>query len=61
MKPFADVDFPRQYPADDVAEHEVLMSFNDDDDAVAFHEWWRSEGAVAFAEYLARQSAKEAG
>jgi hypothetical protein len=39
----------------DVAEHEVLMAFNGDSDALAFRDWWQEEGAVLFAEYLIRE------
>ncbi len=51
-EPFEDCEFPSQFPQQDVAEHEVLMSFTDDDDAISFREWWNSEGSVYFNEWL---------
>lgn len=35
-----------------VPEHEVLISFDDDDAAAAFYEWWETHGADAFVEYV---------
>lgn len=32
----------------DVAEHEVLLSFNADDDARKFMEWWSNSGEQSF-------------
>jgi hypothetical protein len=58
-EPFTDVTFPREYPRDEVADHEVLMSFNGDDDAFRFREWWDEAGAVAFAAWLANRQAAE--
>ena len=49
---FIDVEFPSQFRPEDVADHEVYMSFRNDSDALAFHEWWADQGAVLFAEYL---------
>lgn len=46
-KPFTDVSMPRQVTYS-VAEHEILLSFNGDDDAVAFADWWNSEGTFLF-------------
>jgi hypothetical protein len=52
VKPFTAVDLPRQLPAKDVADHQVFMSFVNDDDAIDFREWWDDAGALAFAEWL---------
>lgn len=49
---FTAVDFPDEYPRDDVADHEVLMSFNNDEDAIKFREWWHAEASVAFMAWL---------
>jgi hypothetical protein len=38
--PFSDVDFRERYPSESVRENHVLMSFNADDDALLFREWW---------------------
>lgn len=54
LKKFTDVDFCREYPRGRVAEHEVFMSFNNDDDAIAFQDWWNAEGAAAFGKWLPR-------
>jgi hypothetical protein len=39
-----------------VAEHEILLSFHDDDGAIAFHEWWRERGGEEFAEWCSHFS-----
>lgn len=36
-----------------VPEHQILLSFNGDDDAVQFEDWWHTEGVQAFSAYLA--------
>ena len=54
-EPFTDVDFRREYPGQHVAEHEVFMSFNGDDQALAFQEWWNEAGAVAFNKWLKKR------
>lgn len=56
---FTDVSLPRQYPRQSVAEHEVLMAFNGDSDALAFHEWWEDKGAVAFGKWLKKREVAE--
>lgn len=33
-----------------VADHQVLLSFNGDDDALAWVEWWETEGYKAYLE-----------
>jgi hypothetical protein len=38
-EPFDKVSFPTEYPLTSVADHEVLMAFNGDSDAVAFRDW----------------------
>ena len=54
-KGFEAVTFPDQYPPADVAEHEVLMAFNGDSDAVLFREWWHAEGAMRFGKWREKQ------
>ena len=51
-EPFDAVDLPTEYPAQRVADHEVFMSFNDDDDAIKFREWWTNEGSIVFNDWL---------
>jgi len=51
-KKFTDVLFPRAFPAQLLAEHEVFMSFTDDIDAERFDEWWQLEGSVQFQKYI---------
>lgn len=53
---FTAVDFPRTYPQESVADHEVLMAFNGDPDAIAFRDWWEEQGAEVFAKWLKRQA-----
>ena len=35
----------------DVHHHEVLLSFNDDDQAEAFCDWWSGDGISAFEKW----------
>lgn len=57
--PFLAVDFPRVHPQQSVAEHEILMAFNGDDDAAAFYEWWHDKGAGLFGRWLAKERKAE--
>lgn len=34
-----------------IAEHEVLLSFYDDEAALAFREWWEDEGSALFKKF----------
>ena len=36
----------------DCFEHEILMSFYDDDGAYGFSDWWNLEGSVIFNDYM---------
>lgn len=54
-EPFTDLTFPREYPRQSVADHEILMAFNGDEDAARFYEWWQEAGAAAFAAWLKEQ------
>lgn len=38
-----------------MAEHERLLSFNGDTDALHFDEWWRDTGRGLFASYVNKQ------
>lgn len=57
--PLRDVDMPDQYPANDVADHEVFLSFRNDDDAIFFREWWNDVGVKAFAKWLDKRPVHE--
>lgn len=50
-EPFTDVSFPDEHPAARVADHEVLMSFTNDSDALLFRDWWEKWGQHLFGEY----------
>lgn len=50
--PFRDVSFPDLHPQQSVADHEVLMSFLGDAEAIAFREWWFERGSVLFHRWL---------
>lgn len=39
-----------------VAEHECLMSFYDDDGAVAFSEWWVEKGEDQFIKWCLKNN-----
>lgn len=56
---FTAVTFRDQYPQEDVADHEVLMAFHGDDDAIFFREWWHARGAAAFGKWLTKRKAEE--
>jgi len=49
---FTDVSFPREFPSQRLAEHEVFMSFTNDIDAERFDEWWNTEGSAYFQKYV---------
>ena len=51
-QPFRDVRFCKMLTPQEVADHEVLMAFLKDSDAILFAEWWHHSGAVAFQKYL---------
>jgi len=38
-----------------IPEHEVLISFNNDDDAYAFHEWWQKRGKEDFEKFFSEE------
>lgn len=38
-----------------IPEHEVLISFNNDDDAYAFNEWWNVRGKEDFEKYYSKE------
>jgi hypothetical protein len=50
---FIGVTFPEKYPAREVADHEVLMAFCRDADALAFRVWWEVEGERLFRRHRA--------
>jgi hypothetical protein len=61
-EPFEDVRFPTEHPAARVAEHEVLMSFVNDEDAAMFQDWWEVWGKHLFGAYVpAPESKRPAG
>jgi hypothetical protein len=35
----------------DIPRHEVLLSFNDDEQGEAFRDWWLDQGIRAFKKY----------
>ena len=49
---FTKVELLKMHPPQSVAEHEVFLAFHGDSDAVAWEEWWHSEGSLAFAKWL---------
>jgi len=59
-KQFTDVTFPRQYPRHDVADHEVIMAFRNDDDAEKFRQWWDEVAATEFYRWLQKQGDADA-
>lgn len=57
---FTDVELAKEYWHLEVPEHEVLMRFNRDDDAISFAEWWQVEGAAIFKRWLVDNDMGEA-
>lgn len=53
MKP---PELPRQVTYG-VAEHEILLSFQNDSDVEVFDRWWWLEGRDAFLEFAAKEGA----
>lgn len=49
--PAAMYDMPREI-ARKLADHEVFLSFNCDDQAIAFSAWWNTQGHDLFQKYL---------
>lgn len=50
MAKFEDVDLEKESIVR-FGEHEILMSFNDDDGAYAFDAWWADEGSEVFGRF----------
>lgn len=42
-----------------LAEHEILLSFFDDDGAYSFSEWFEEEGKILFQNWLRKQDTSE--
>lgn len=57
-EPFSDVEFRREYPGANVADHECFLSFTNDGDCCKFHEWWFVAGSQAFADWLRENPSK---
>lgn len=41
------------------AEHEILLSFLNDEDAAFFHEWWGDVGNFAFKKWIDERETEE--
>ena len=39
-----------------IAEHEILLAFNDDEGAENFETWWEERGKTIFIEWLEQNS-----
>jgi len=59
FKKFTAVRLYERYPQQDVADHEVFMSFTNDADALRFREWWEEQGTSAFGGWLSLKYPKE--
>ena len=46
----------KEYSLQSVPDHEVLLVFNGDDDALQFHQWWESKGWRLFDAWLDRKN-----
>jgi hypothetical protein len=55
---FSRVSMPEKFERR-IAEHEVLMSFYDDEAAYAFREWWEDEGSALFQKFCGAEDVLE--
>lgn len=37
------------------AEHEIMLSFNDDEDAELFSDWWNRKGCTEFMKWASKE------
>ena len=58
MKDKIEFEFRETYPQETVAEHEVFMSFVNDDDALLFREWFDEIGEDLFNEWVKNNNSK---
>ena len=58
QKRFTGVTLNRQITRD-VYEHEIFMSFLNDEDATFFDEWWNGDGSVLFQKFLDTREIEE--
>jgi hypothetical protein len=42
-----------------LAEHQILLSFNNDEDAYPFEDWWYEEGFEMYQKYVERMKEEE--
>lgn len=42
-----------------VCDHEILLSFRDDEHAYAFHDWWNMVGSKAFVKWVEQERQPE--
>lgn len=54
-KRFTDCNLPMEFPQQDVAEHEVFITFTNAADADFFREWWQDVGSWDFNRWLGRE------
>lgn len=45
----------REFPQHSVPDHQVLLSFNADSQAIKFSEWWNTKGFAVFAKWIAKE------
>jgi hypothetical protein len=57
IEKFINVNFHDQIRRE-IHEHEVFMGFGNDDDAIAFREWWDDRGAALFQQWLCMEGKK---
>lgn len=56
---FTAVTFDNEYPQQSIADHEVLMSFQHDEEAAFFREWWDDVGARQFGRWMDERPVEE--
>lgn len=39
----------------EIPDHQVLLSFVNDEDAVKFHEWWNKKGYKQFEQFCSKR------
>lgn len=48
-----------ELPRKRCAEYQAFLSFTNDDEGIAFREWWVLKGAEAFAEWFPKWKAEQ--
>lgn len=53
----AEPDMPREIVRE-IHDHETLLAWSGDDDAILFAEWWNEKGFAAFSKWATKEKAR---